>query len=70
MIKPGTFGKGCSPQAFGHYGSTGTVAWADPKSNLTCVLLTTKPAAQSRDGLLGPVSDMVAEIQGHSEPRP
>jgi CubicO group peptidase (beta-lactamase class C family) len=60
MIKPGTFGKGCSPEAFGHYGSTGTVAWADPKTNLTCVLLTTKPAAQSRDGLLGPVSDLVA----------
>ena len=56
MIKPGTFGKGCSPATFGHYGSTGTVAWADPKSALTCVLLTT----QSRDGLLGPVSDLVA----------
>jgi CubicO group peptidase (beta-lactamase class C family) len=61
MIKPGTFGKKCSPATFGHYGSTGTVAWADPKSNLTCVLLTTKPASQSRDGLLGPVSDLVAE---------
>jgi CubicO group peptidase (beta-lactamase class C family) len=61
MIKPGTFGKGCSPATFGHYGSTGTVAWADPKTNVTCVLLTTKPAAQSRDGLLGPVSDLVAE---------
>jgi CubicO group peptidase (beta-lactamase class C family) len=61
MIKPGTFGKTCSPSTFGHYGSTGTVAWTDPKSDLTCVLLTTKPAAQSRDGLLGPVSDLVAE---------
>jgi CubicO group peptidase (beta-lactamase class C family) len=60
MIKPGTFGQGCSPAAFGHYGSTGTMAWADPKTNLTCVLLTTKPATQSRDGLLGPVSDLVA----------
>jgi CubicO group peptidase (beta-lactamase class C family) len=61
MIKPGTFGKACSASTFGHYGSTGTVAWADPKTNLTCVLLTTKPAAQSRDGLMGPVSDLVAE---------
>ena len=61
MIKPGTFGKGCSTATFGHYGSTGTVGWADPKTNLTCVLLTTKPAAQARDGLLGPVSDLVAE---------
>jgi beta-lactamase class C len=61
MIAPGKFGKNCSAATFGHFGSTGTVAWADPKSNLTCVLLTTKPAAQSRDGLLGPVSDLVAE---------
>jgi CubicO group peptidase (beta-lactamase class C family) len=60
MIKPGTFGKSCSPAAFGHYGSTGTMAWADPKSGVTCVLLTTKPVSQSRDGLLGPVSDLVA----------
>jgi CubicO group peptidase (beta-lactamase class C family) len=60
MLEPGTFGKSCSPRTFGHYGSTGTVAWADPDKRLTCVLLTTKPAAQSRDGLLGPVSDLVS----------
>lgn len=61
MIEPGTFGKACSPKTFGHYGSTGTVAWADPRTDVTCVLLTTKPAAQSRDHLLGPVSDLVAQ---------
>lgn len=61
MIEPGTFGKKCSPRTFGHYGSTGTVAWADPEKDLICVLLTTKPADQSRAGLLGPVSDLVAE---------
>jgi beta-lactamase class C len=60
MIKPGTFGKGCSAKTFGHYGSTGTVAWADPQSGTVCVLLTTKPADQSRAGLLGPVSDRVS----------
>lgn len=60
MIEPGGFGKKCSPRTFGHYGSTGTVAWADPEKDLICVLLTTKPADQSRAGLLGPVSDMVA----------
>lgn len=60
MLEPGTFGKGCSPKAFGHYGSTGTVAWADPEKDLICVLLTTKPADQSRAGLLGPVSDLVS----------
>ncbi|HWC00808.1 MAG TPA: serine hydrolase domain-containing protein [Bryobacteraceae bacterium] len=61
MIQPGKFGKGCSPRTFGHYGSTGTVAWADPASGLSCVLLTTKPAEQSRAHLLGPVSDLVSE---------
>lgn len=61
MLKPGSFGRTCSPQTYGHYGSTGTVAWADPKRSLSCVLLTTKPADQSRAGLLGPVSDMVSE---------
>jgi beta-lactamase class C len=61
MIKPGTFGRKCSPETFGHYGSSGTVAWADPRTKITCVLLTTRPAAQSRAGLLGPVSDLVAE---------
>ncbi len=60
MLKPGTFGKRCSGSTFGHYGSTGTVAWADPKSGTVCVLLTTKPADQSRAGLLGPVSDLVS----------
>jgi CubicO group peptidase (beta-lactamase class C family) len=61
MLKPGGFGRTCSARTFGHYGSTGTVAWCDPTSGLICVLLTTRPADQSRDGLLGPVSDLVAE---------
>jgi CubicO group peptidase (beta-lactamase class C family) len=60
MIKPGGFGRHSSPQTFGHYGATGTVAWADPKTKLICVLLTTKPADQSRSHLLGPVSDLVS----------
>ncbi len=60
MVKPGNFGAACSDRTFGHYGSTGTMAWADPETETICVLLTTKPAAQSRDGLLGPVSDAVS----------
>lgn len=60
MVERGTFGKSCSPRTFGHYGSTGTVAWADQEKDLICVLLTTKPADQSRAGLLGPVSDMIS----------
>jgi beta-lactamase class C len=49
-----------SPRTFGHSGSTGTVAWLDPEKDLSCVLLTTKPAAVSEKILLGPVSDVVS----------
>ncbi|MBK9166866.1 MAG: beta-lactamase family protein [Bryobacterales bacterium] len=61
MVKPGAFGKACSPKTYGHSGSTGTICWADPVSNTICVLLTTKPAAQSRAKLLIPVCDAVSE---------
>lgn len=57
----GPFGKACSPATFGHTGSTGTVAWADPATGAVCVLLTTLPAARSRTMLLLPVCDLVAE---------
>jgi CubicO group peptidase (beta-lactamase class C family) len=60
LLQGGSFGKSCSPATFGHYGSTGTVVWHDPESHLTCVLLTTRPADDSRAHLLGPVSDWVA----------
>ncbi len=33
-----------SDGAFGHTGSTGTIAWADPKQDRVCVVLTTLPA--------------------------
>ncbi|MEW4571212.1 serine hydrolase domain-containing protein [Tautonia sp. JC769] len=36
-------GLGCSEQTFGHTGSTGTLAWADPRSKTICVILTTLP---------------------------
>lgn len=61
MVKPGAFGKACSGRTFGHWGATGTVAWADPETMTRCVLLTSKPADQSRAGLLGPVSDLVSQ---------
>jgi len=60
-VKQGLFGKGCSPQTFGHNGSTGTNAWADPRKDLTCVLLTTRPAAEDKERLLRAVSDLVSE---------
>jgi CubicO group peptidase (beta-lactamase class C family) len=59
-LGPAGFGKGCSEKAFGHSGSTGTLAWADPATDTTCVILTSLPASVSRDTILHPVSDLVA----------
>jgi CubicO group peptidase (beta-lactamase class C family) len=59
MRERGAFGKTCSAATFGHHGSTGTVAWHDPEPGVTCVLLTTKPAAESRPTLIIPVSEIV-----------
>jgi|GEM_PF-178355 len=36
--------KGCSERTFGHTGSTGTIAWADPATRTLCVVLTSLPA--------------------------
>jgi CubicO group peptidase (beta-lactamase class C family) len=36
--------KGCSGKTFGHTGSTGTIAWADPATQTICVVLTSLPA--------------------------
>ena len=66
MLGATLFGRPFLPRAFGHYGATGTVAWADQETGVRCVLLTTKPAEQSRAGLLGPVSDLVG--QGRQRP--
>jgi CubicO group peptidase (beta-lactamase class C family) len=40
----GSVNKGCSDETFGHTGSTGTIAWADPKTKTICVVLTSLPA--------------------------
>jgi CubicO group peptidase (beta-lactamase class C family) len=60
MLNNGQFGSGCSPTTFGHSGSTGTLCWFDPQKELSFVLLTTKPAAQSSKTLLQPVSEDVS----------
>jgi CubicO group peptidase (beta-lactamase class C family) len=60
MLNNGQFGKGCSNATFGHSGSTGTMCWLDPRNELAFVLLTTKPAAQSTNTLLSPVSDLIS----------
>lgn len=35
---------GCGQATFGHTGSTGTIAWADPATRTICVVLTSLPA--------------------------
>jgi CubicO group peptidase (beta-lactamase class C family) len=43
-VGPPLGGPGASPTTFGHTGSTGTIAWADPASGTRVVLLTSLPA--------------------------
>jgi CubicO group peptidase (beta-lactamase class C family) len=59
-LGPEGFGKNCSKQSFGHSGSTGTLAWADPATDTTCVILTSLPSRISAETILHPVSDVVA----------
>ena len=61
VLGPEGFGKGCSQQSFGHGGSTGTLAWADPATDTTCVILTSLPSRVSAQTILQPVSDVVAK---------
>lgn len=61
MVGPDGFGKECSARTFGHSGSTGTLAWADPATDTTFVLLTTLPKNVSGDLILHPVSEIVAD---------
>jgi beta-lactamase class C len=60
MLNNGNLGSGCSSATFGHSGSTGNLCWHDPKDDLSFVLLTTKPEAQSEKTLLHPVSEIVS----------
>ncbi len=43
-VGAGAGSPGCSERTFGHTGSTGTVAWADPATQTVCVVLTSLPA--------------------------
>lgn len=53
------FGDLGSAGTFGHVGSTGTVAWADPARQLICILLSTRSASYQGGFLLNSVSNMV-----------
>jgi beta-lactamase class C len=59
MVGPNGLGKGCSARTFGHSGSTGTLAWADPATDTSFVLLTSLPKNVSGELILYPVSDLV-----------
>jgi CubicO group peptidase (beta-lactamase class C family) len=52
------FGDICSARTFGHTGATGTVAWADPESGMSCVILTNQMVEGGR--LLKRVSNVVS----------
>lgn len=52
------FGELVSPATFGHVGATGTVAWADPVSGVSCVCLTNQMV--EKGALLRRVSNAVA----------
>jgi len=60
MLGPASLGKGCSVRTFGHSGSTGTLAWADPATDTTFVLLTALPKNVSGSLILYPVSDLIS----------
>jgi len=53
-----TYGDLASDRSFGHGGATGTIAWADPSTGVTCVLFTNDPAAASR--LRSKMSNVIA----------
>ena len=53
----------CSDKTFGHTGSTGTIAWADPERDRVCVVLTTLPAGTSTNHPRQLASDRIAGIE-------
>lgn len=54
-------GLGCSELTFGHSGSTGTLAWADPRTRTICVALTTLPWRAANPHPAKLAADRVAE---------
>jgi CubicO group peptidase (beta-lactamase class C family) len=54
------FGDLVSGEAFGHTGATGTMAWADPETQLLCVILTNRPYSLDDGRFLRLVSNAVA----------
>lgn len=63
-IGKGAGSPGCSDQTFGHTGSTGTIAWADPKTGTICVVLTTLPARAVKPHPRDLTAEQVAQAAG------
>ncbi|GIV26449.1 MAG: beta-N-acetylglucosaminidase [Bacteroidia bacterium] len=42
----------CSPESFGHFGFTGTMAWADPEENLVVVFLSNRVYPDAKENKL------------------
>lgn len=59
-IGASTGSPGCSEKTFGHSGSTGTLAWADPATKKICVVLTTLPSRAVRPHPTKLVSDVLS----------
>ncbi|MCA9177659.1 MAG: beta-lactamase family protein [Planctomycetales bacterium] len=59
-VGPAAGSPGCSDATFGHTGSTGTLAWADPERNRVCLVLTTLPGAAMKPHPRQLVSDQIA----------
>jgi CubicO group peptidase (beta-lactamase class C family) len=60
-VGKGSGSPGCSEKTFGHSGSSGTLAWADPATDTVCVVLTTLPARAVTPHPLRVASDLVAK---------
>lgn len=54
-------GAACSEKTFGHSGSSGTLAWADPATDTVCAVLTTLPAGALTPHPRNAASDLVAK---------
>ena len=52
----------CSDTTFGHTGSTGTIAWADPERDRVCVVLTTLPAGSMKNHPRQLASDRISAM--------
>jgi CubicO group peptidase (beta-lactamase class C family) len=60
-VGTGSGSPGCSEKTYGHSGSSGTLAWADPATDTVCVVLTTLPGAAVRPHPLRLAAEEVAK---------